>query len=256
MFKNIKELGVITLLLTGGLSTQVQASDSDSDSGDWNLSLSLQTNHLWHGLTITDTPMTAVSLQYITADNKTTFGLWGGASFDGEYQEFTYSVSHKFTDNFFVELVSHGNHSGIDDVDIWDYSSDPLKTGNFVDIGMGYTFEGEMPITVYYSVILVGIDTITDQVTDEEDRSWTNYIEVSAPVWHGKEGKKVKAFIGGAFSPVHDENFYSDNADITNVGFTFSQEINILGTTFPISATAMWNPALNNGSLQAIVNFF
>ncbi|MDC2888061.1 hypothetical protein [Psychrosphaera algicola] len=141
-------------------------------------------------------------------------------------------------------------------MDIFNYSTDPSKTGNFVDIGAGYTFQGETPISVYYSVIVQGIDTYIDEDSGEKEQSFTNYIEVSAPVWHGKDGEQVKAFIGGAFSPVNDKNFYSDKANINNVGFTYSKNLYAMGKTFPVSATAMWNPALELGALQVAVNLF
>jgi len=255
MFKTTKnKLAMAAVVLASSVSTQLHA----EESGTWDLGFDIKTNHLWHGFIVTDGVFTAASLEYKTADEKTTFGLWGGGSFNGEYKEFTYYASHKFTDNFFVEIVNHGNHSGIadSDVDVFDYSSDPSKTGNFIDIGMGYTFAGDMPISVYYSVIVQGVDTVTDEVTGEKERSYTNYIEVSAPVWKGKNGESVSAFIGGSFSPVHDANFYDDEANINTVGFTFSKDLKALGTTFPVSATAMWNPALEIAAFQVGVNFF
>ena len=255
MFKNIKKNLVITsIALTGCIGVQAQS----QEGGEWDLGFGLKTNHLWHGFIVTDGVMTAASLEYKTQDKKTTFGLWGGGSFNGEFKEFTYYVSHKFTDNFYVEVVNHGNHSSIPDgeVDIFDYSSDPSKTGNFTDIGVGYTFEGSTPISVYYSVIVQGIDKFKDEDTGKNERAYTNYIEVSAPVWKGVDGDSVKAFVGGAFSPVQKQNFYSDNANINNVGFTYSKELTVLGATLPVSATAMWNPALNNGALQVAVDLF
>lgn len=254
MLNKAKKLALSSAIILSGLSSQANA----TDGGNWKLAFDLKTNHLWHGFIVTDGVMTAGSLEYKTEDNKTTYGFWGGGSFNGEFKEFTYYASHKFSDDFFVEIVNHGNHSSIADadVDIFDYSTDPSKTGNFIDIGAGYTFDGEMPISVYYSVIVQGIDTYIDEDTGKKEQSYTNYIEVSAPVWSGKNGENVKAFIGGAFSPVNDSNFYSDNANINNVGITYSKNLHAMGKTFPVSATAMWNPALELGALQVAVNLF
>lgn len=254
MNKSMKMLGITATMISCCLSAQAVA----EVGGEFDLSFAMKTNHLWHGFIVTDGVMTAGALEYKTADKKTTFGLWAGGSFNGEYKEFTYYASHKFSDNFFVEIVNHGNHSGIadDEVDIFNYSSDDSKTGNFTDIGMGYTFSGDTPISLYYAIIIQGVDKHIDDSSGELERSYTNYIEVSAPVWHGKNGETVNAFVGGAFSPVHKRNFYSDNANINNVGFTFSKEINLLNTSFPVSATAMWNPALNHGALQVAVELF
>jgi len=255
MLKNIKkQLGLSAVILLSCLSTQIQA----KDAGEWNLSLDIKSNHLWHGFIVTDGVMTATSLEYKTEDKQTTYGLWGGGSFNGKYKEFTYYASHKFSDNLFVEIVNHGNHSSIPNgqVDIFNYSTDPSKTGNFTDIGLGYTFKGNTPISVYYSVIVQGIDVFVNSNTGKRQRSYTNYLEFSAPVWQGEKGDTVKAFIGGAFSPVQAKNFYSNNANINNVGFTYSKELKVMGTTFPVSATAMWNPALKIGALQVAVNLF
>ncbi len=254
MLKTINKLGKTLAILSGCLGAQALA----QDSGEWDLNFGIKTNHLWHGFIVTDGVMTAGALEYKTADKNTTFGLWAGGSFNGEYKEFTYYASHKFSDHFFVEVVNHGNHSGIPDseVDIFNYSSDDTKTGNFTDIGIGYTFTGDTPISIYYAIIVQGVDKHIDEKSAEVQRSYTNYIEVSAPVWHGKNGETVNAFIGGAFSPVHKRNFYSDNANINNLGFTFSKELKVLNTTLPVSATAMWNPALNHGALQVAIDLF
>lgn len=255
MFKSaIKKIALPLVASAALFSGNVMA-----EEGQWDISFGLKTNHLWHGFIVTDGVMAATSMAYTTADDKTTYGFWGGGSFNGEFKEFTYYAAHKFSDNLFVEIVNHGNHSGIindpeREVDIFNYSSDPTKTGNFTDIGLGYTFDGDTPVSVYYAVIVQGIDKFEND-EGELERSWTNYIEVSAPVWHGNNGESVNAFIGGAFSPVQDANFYYDKAAINNVGLTFKKEVKILDTTLPVSATAMWNPALNQGALQFSVDF-
>lgn len=252
MFKNMtSKISIAMLLLMGCASAQVQA----EESGNFNLGFQVKTNHLWHGFIVTPGVMTAGELTYTTASGNTKFGLWGGATFDGDYKEFTYFASHKFSDNLFVEIVNHGNHSTIDEVDIFNYSSDPSKTGNFTDIGVGYTFDGEIPVSLYYSVIVQGIDKFAYEETGKPERAYTNYIEASMPVWADDKGETVDAFIGGAFSFIGDKNFYDDKANIINVGFTYKRQLHILDYTLPVSATAMWNPALNNGALQVAFTF-
>lgn len=244
----------ILLTLTAGLgSFSLQA----QEGGGWDLSFGVKTNHLWHGFIVTDGVMAATALEYKTPDEKTTFGFWGGGSYNGEFKEFTYYASHRFTDRFFMEIVNHGNHSSIDDseVDIFNYSSDPTKTGNFTDIGLGYTFGEDTPVSVYYAVIVQGIDKFEDDDGDLS-RAYTNYVEVSAPVWNGTEGEQVNVFLGGAFSPVQDRNFYYEKAAINNVGLTFKKEVSFMDKKIPISSTAMWNPALDVGALQFAVDFF
>lgn len=250
----IKKLASVCALSAAVMSQPLLA----EEKGTWDMSFGVKSNHLWHGFIVTDGAMTATSLEYTTADGKTKGGFWGGGSFNGEFKEFTYYASHKLSDNMFVEIVNHGNHSSIDDgdVDIFNYSSDPSKTGNFTDIGFGYTFEGDMPISIYYSIIVQGIDKFVDEDTGKLERSYTNYIEVTAPVWSGSDGETLHAFIGGAFSPVQDQNFYSDGANINNVGVTFKKFVSVFDKSIPVSATAMWNPALNHGALQVAVDFF
>jgi len=255
LINGFKSIFSVATFFVCSLSTQTLANEN---TGMWNLSFDLKTNHLWHGFIVTDGVITSGELTYKTADDKTTFGIWGGGSFNGEFKEFTYFASHQFSDKLFFEIVNHGNHSSIpdSDVDIFDYSSDPLKTGNFVDLGMGYTFEGDMPISVYYSVIVQGVDSFVDADSGKKERAYTNYIEVTAPVWKGKEGETVVVFVGAAFSPVQEKNFYSDNANINNLGLTYKKQLQVDGHTLPVSATAMWNPALNYGALQVAVNLF
>ncbi|WP_351060170.1 hypothetical protein, partial [Psychrobacter sp. TB20-MNA-CIBAN-0197] len=88
-------------------------------------------------------------------------------------------ASYKFSEQLFIEIVNHGNHSSINNVDIFDYSSDPDKTGNFIDVGLGYTFAGEMPLSLYYSVIVQGIDTYLDESSGKNKQAYTNYLEAS-----------------------------------------------------------------------------
>ena len=240
------------LTLTAAIATY----SSQVHSNDFNLGLEFKTNHLWHGSIVTPGPMVAGELTYKTADNKITLGLWGGTSFDGEYQEFTYFASYKFSEQLFIEIVNHGNHSSINNVDIFDYSSDPDKTGNFIDVGLGYTFAGEMPLSLYNSVIVQGIDTYLDESSGKNKQAYTNYLEASMPVWKGNElDEQVSVFIGGAFSFLDQQNFYDDIANIVNLGFTYSKSLQILEYNFPISATAMWNPAQNKGALQVTFTF-
>ncbi|KXI28090.1 hypothetical protein [Paraglaciecola hydrolytica] len=247
-----KNITMSALLVMACTTMHVNA----EQSGNVDLSFQIKTNHLWHGFIVTPSIMTAGELTYITASGNTKFGLWAGASFDGEYQEFTYFASHQFSEQLFVEIVNHGNHSSIDDVDIFNYSSDPTKTGNFTDIGLGYTFAGDMPLSLYYSVIVQGVDKFEDEYTGRRERAYTNYIEANLPVWQGKDGETVTVFVGGAFSPTGDKNFYDDSANIVNLGFSYTKNLQILDYNLPVSATAMWNPALQNGALQVAFSFF
>jgi len=249
-YKLTKQLTMIIILCLGCFNVQAQ------QGGDFDLNFQIKTNHLWHGFIVTPGIMTAGTLSYLSEDEKTKFGIWGGATFNGEFKEFTYFASHNFSENMFVEIVNHGNHSSIQNVDIFDYSTDSTKTGNFIDIGFGYTFSGDMPVSVYYSVIIQGVDTYIDEDSGKKKQSYTNYLELQIPAWQGKKGESVNVFVGGAFSPVDSKNFYDDKANITNVGFTYKKELEILNYTLPISATAMWNPALNIGALEVAFNFF
>lgn len=254
---NIKQLALTCGLLLGSSAFALQA----QESGEVNLGFQVKTNHLWHGFIVTPGVFTAGELTYTTASGNTKFGLWGGASFDGSYKELTYFASHKFSDNLFVEIVTHGNHSGIYDsedgvVDIFNFGDDPAETGNFTDIGVGYTFAGDAPVSIYYSVIVQGIDVFEDEETGERERAYTNYLEVSKPVWSNTAGESVNAFIGGAFSPKGDQNFYYKEAGIVNVGFTYNTSVSIGEFTLPVSSTAMWNPSRNEGALQVALNFF
>ncbi|MBV1909858.1 MAG: hypothetical protein KUG78_11090 [Kangiellaceae bacterium] len=248
--KRVNRFTIATAILFCSIVTQAE------NTGEFDLNFQVKTNHLWHGFIVTPGVMTGGTLSYLSADEKSQTGVWGGASFNGEFQEFTYFTKYKFNDKWFVEIVNHGNHSSVDNVDIFNYSKDPSKTGNFTDIGLGYTFAGEMPISLYYSVIVQGIDTYTDEESGNDKQAYTNYLEVRIPTWKGKDNAVLDVFIAGAFSPMDDENFYDDKANIVNVGFTYNKSLRISEYNLPVFATAMWNPALKKGALEVGFSFF
>lgn len=220
--KSVTPLIIVIVLYIGSLSIEAQ------EGGGVDISFQLKTNHLWHGFIVTPGVMTAGSLYYLSESRKTKLGIWGGASFNGEYQEFSYFIEHRFSDRLFIEIVNHDNYSAIEEVDIFDYSTDPLKTGNFIDIGLGYHFDGSIPISLYYSVIVQGVDTYTDQDSGEEKQAYTNYVELTAQLWQRGEDELLNVFVGGAFSPLDAKNFYDEQANIVNVGFTYKNNLQIL----------------------------
>jgi hypothetical protein len=69
----------------------------------------------------------ATSLADKTKDQKFIFGVWRGASLtnvdvdnkdsgayvNANYKEFSINTSHRFSDKFFMDVVSHNNYTGV-----------------------------------------------------------------------------------------------------------------------------------------------
>lgn len=252
-FKNFS-LSFLLILLGLILSTQAQAQEEKSIADHFNINLDLKNMHLWHGSVVTSGAMMATSLEYSSLDQKFTLGLWGGASFDGDYKEFSYYSKYKFTPNFYAELVSHNNYSNEENPDIFSY--DKYTSPNFVDIALGYTISKDVPLNIYWATILFGQggDYKTKDNGSITD-SYSNYVELSYQIFNEKD-TELKVFAGGAFSFTTDKTFYSDKANLVNLGLSLNHNLSIFSTSFPVNGTAMWNPETKVGVLQLAITLF
>ncbi|MDW7694521.1 hypothetical protein R9C00_07200 [Flammeovirgaceae bacterium SG7u.111] len=237
-----------------GFSGNAIAQKDQSVTDIFNIHLNVKNMHLWHGFVVTPGVMLASSIEYKSADDKFIAGLWGGASFNGSYKEFSYYTKYNFTKSFNVSLISHNNYSNSDTIDIFSY--DKETSPNFVDIVLEYTPSNDIPLTLYWSTILfgnaqdyeTGIDgTLTD--------SYSTYVEVRHKLLHKKE-TKLTAFAGGAFSLVTDKTFYSEDAAFTNFGLLLNKDIKLFSQKIPVAATAMWNLETKVGALQIDIALF
>ncbi|BAX81810.1 hypothetical protein [Labilibaculum antarcticum] len=253
----LKNIKLFFVLLFGVLifqSANVLAQEEKSLADHFNINLDLKNMHLWHGSVVTSGAMMASSMEYSSTDQKFILGLWGGASFSGEYKEFSYYSKYKFTNNFYAELVSHNNYSNEENPDIFSYNK--YSSPNFLDIAITYTLSEDFPISIYWSTILFGEGG--DYETQDDGsvtNSYSNYVELSYRIFKEKD-TELKAFAGGAFSFITDKTFYSEKANMVNLGISLTHSLKIFSTSFPIRGTAMWNPETKLGALQLAITLF
>jgi len=219
-----------------------------------NIGLHLKNMHLWQGSVVTAGPMMATSLEYVSKDDKFIAGLWGGASFNGDYKEFSYYLNYYFTERFYLQLISHNNYSNSATPDIFSY--DKYLSPNFLDLVIATTVSESFPLKVFTSTILFGQGGDYAQNEDGSvSNSYSHYVELSYPLVKNA-GTELRPFIGGAFSLMTDKTFYSSQAALVNVGLTFNQELSLFSTLLPVSLTAFWNPYSGVGALQIDIQLF
>lgn len=244
------------LLISGAvfLAKTTQAQEKNSLADNFNISLNLKNMHLWHGSVVTPGIMMATAMEYQSDNKKFVLGLWGGASTDGDYKEFSYYTSYKPGNNFSISLISHNNYSDAEDVDIFSY--DKHTSPNFVDVVFEYTLPEQFPLHAYWSTILFGNggDYTSNDAGSTTD-SYSTYAELSYPFFRGQE-TQLTLFAGGAFALRTRQTFYSESANFTNLGLRLNRDVDFLSRKFPVAATAFWNPETKEGALQLDIKLF
>jgi hypothetical protein len=196
--KNVS-VSILLLVLFFIFNTETVFAQNDVVALDnINLNVHLKNMHLWQGYVVTPGVMVATSMEYVSDDNKYVAGLWGGASFDGSYTEFSYYATYNFTKNIFAQLISHNNYSGMVSPDMFSY--DKYTSPNFLDVLLSYTISDNLPLNIMTSTILFGQagDYETDDDGSDAD-SYSTYVEMSYSLFRGQK-TKIKASVGGAFS--------------------------------------------------------
>ncbi|WP_372773874.1 hypothetical protein [Mangrovibacterium sp.] len=249
-------LSAVTIILIALLlhTNRATAQDEQSIADNFSVNLELKNMHLWHGFVVTPGAMIASSIEYVSANEKFIAGLWGGASFNGNYKEFSYYSTYRLSNNFKLSLISHNNYSDYDEPNIFSYNK---KTSpNFVDIVAEYTLSDDVPLTIYWSTILFGNGG--DYEINEDGsttNSFSNYAELRYTLFPHQD-TKLTLFAGGAFSFATEKTFYSENANVVNLGLTVSHDVTLLAKKFPVSGTAFWNPESKVGALQLAISLF
>ncbi len=252
--KNKTLLPFLFLFTLFFLTNTTFAQDTESTTDNFDINLNVKNMHLWHGSLVTPGIMMATSMEYKSDNEKFVLGLWGGASTDGEYKEFSYYTAYNFTNNFNVSLISHNNYSNAEEVNIFSY--DKYTSPNFIDVVFTYTVSEKVPLTLYWSTILFGNGG--DYETDDEGSatdSYSTYTEVRYQLFPNKK-TNLTLFAGGAFSFITEKTFYSENTNLTNLGLCLSREVDILSRKIPVAATAFWNPETKIGALQLDIKLF
>lgn len=221
---------------------------------------SLQTNHLWRGLVITDKPMLGViTTLKLNESGSFTTGFWGGMAFSNDndgthYKEINYYMQY-VANGFSIGLWDLFNTRGATDVDVWDYEKE--TTGHLLDLRTSYNFGESFPLTLEADVLLYGSGDSEMENGDLEQR-YSTYMQVSYPLV--KDAKvNFDAFVGAGFSLNGDTHLYGDgqnNFDLVNMGFTASKTVKIADLSIPVSATTLWNPSQKIARVQLAISLF
>lgn len=237
-----------------GKTKAQEAEKISQEDQNFNIHMNIKNMHLWHGSVVTPGVMMASSLEYTTNNKAFTAGLWGGASFNGDYKEFSYYSNYTWFDGFKTSLISHNNYSNSEEPNILSY--DKFTSPNFVDVVIEYTISEKIPLSVYWSTILCGLGGDFEKETDNTiTDSYSNYLEIKYKILK-KAKTQLTIFIGGAFSFTTTKTFYSEHANIVNIGLTLDQEVSLFSTKIPVSATGFWNPETKVGALQLDIQLF
>jgi len=218
----------------------------------FNINLQLRSNYIWRGFKVSDAPISDVDLHYNVTKSKTlAIGVWGGASFTGDYKEFIYYVSYiKPTFSFSVWDVN--NFSDYPNADLFNYN--PESTSHFIDLRAGYKFGAAFPLSVDWVTIIQGRDTHPNDKGGVAN-NYSNYAELGYSLW--KDGSsQFRAFIGGGFAFGRQANFYGTKPNIVNTGFVLTKDLVVFNYHIPIAATAMFNPEKKYGALSLVINVF
>lgn len=217
----------------------------------FDFNLQVKNMHLWKGLRVTDAPMTAADIHYISKNGKFKAGVWGGAGFTGDYTEFDYYVSYQHK-GFSISVWDINNFSDFPDAEIFNY--DKTETSHFLDVTASYTFV-KIPLKFSWSTLVQGRDLYVANDAEVKN-AFSNYIELSYTILE-QEDWSLGAYAGGAFSFLNEAHFYGDKPNFTNVGFIYNKNVKVLNEfRLPVSATAMWNPEQEYGAIQVAVTFF
>ena len=252
---------ILLIILVVVCSVQIgTAQDAEVKKSPISFSASLQTNHLWRGLVITDKPMLGViTTLKLNESGSFTTGFWGGMAFsndndDTHYKEVNYYMQYA-ANGFSIGLWDLFNTRGATSVDVWDY--DKETTGHLLDLRTSYNFGEEFPLTLEVDVLLFGKGDSQLDGTDLEQR-YSTYVQVSYPLVRNSD-VNLNAFVGAGFSLNGDTHLYGDgeeNFDLVNVGFTASKIVKLANLSIPVSATTLWNPSLKIARVQLAVALF
>ncbi|UMB54642.1 hypothetical protein MKD41_04030 [Lutibacter sp. A64] len=267
---NLKKIIALLLLILNSHFLEAQKIDKDKYKA-FEISAHIKNMHTWHGSVVHPGAIFATSLEFNSYNSKLTVGLWGGAGFSsvnvtnnstGEsvsanYKEVSIYAMYRFSDNFYVEAVSHNNYTGVeergDKLSFWSY--DKTQGYNFVDVGFG--IDVSKKTSLYLATIING-GSGDYEVKNNGDlkNSWTHYLELKSAIWQ-KEDYKLSVFTGGAWSFITDKTFYTENkGNIINVGVSLNKNIAISNYKLPVEVTAMWNPEKEKTILQLDITLF
>ncbi|WP_228377094.1 hypothetical protein [Chryseobacterium sp. FH2] len=137
----MKKLLIFCLVLLGIGNLFAQENIENQENGRLDFTVTLQNNHLWRGLIITDKPVVMGNLSYALDKNKKwKTGIWGASALtddkDGtHYKEINYYVQYS-NGRFYIGLWDLFNSRSINTEiasdDIFNYSN--RRTAHIIDL--------------------------------------------------------------------------------------------------------------------------
>lgn len=263
----MKTILKLTFLLLP-FSAKAQIADTAGlPEGPVKMSASIQTNHLWRGLIITDKPMVSAQVSF-TLDKTRKFkaGIWGGASISNDTDG-----THYKEINYYLQYAYNGLSIGVWDLfnsrninrslasdDIFNYHKD--KTAHIIDLRTSYQLPPFFPLNIEADILLYGGAHAGEVVYKQvgaphvyDKNRYSTYLQLSYPlVQH--QTVNLEGYIGSAFAlngrhgtlyGRTDKDF-----DVVNIGVTASKNLTLLGHTIPVQATTLWNPANKYARVQ------
>ncbi|MCD8175887.1 MAG: hypothetical protein LUE98_00015 [Tannerellaceae bacterium] len=241
------------LLFAGNTSAQIFGEDAPWQESPIDFTLQLKTKHLWRGIQVSNSALAAVDLGF--QKNGFGLGIWTGNSFDGKFREFDYYISYA-KNGFQVALWDIYNFSPgatYNNEQIFNYKAH--ETGHFIDLSIGYRFQGEFPLFLGWATIIEG----RDRGSENRKNLYSTYVSADYPVLRNMP---VDLSLGLAAAFALDKehgtsaNFYGHKAGIVNVNITASKKVRLGNFTLPVSAMVMWNPVENHANLQLAIDVF
>ncbi len=260
-------------LMQAQTTEPTQQSIDDPIFDNLHFSASVQTNHIWRGLIITDKPMIAGQVWYDLNKSKTLqIGVWGAAAISNDsddtyYKEIDYYIQYAkngFSIGIWDLFNSRGINPAVASDKVFDYSQ--KRTTHIIDLRMSYQFQHSFPLRLEADVMLYGGanagEVLLDQSGDYDSNRYSTYVEASYPVID-RQNISLNAFVGGgfAFNPGPEGATYlygngQHNFDIVNVGFTVTKNIPVFKTHIPVSFSTFWNPSQNFARVQLATTLF
>jgi hypothetical protein len=193
-------------------------------------SVDFVSRYVWRGLLFSGNPNIQPTVS-LTAGGFT-IGSWASFAGSQEYAEIdlfaTYSIG-----NFSFTLYDYYNEyeSNLDSVDYFNW--DKKTTGHLVEGSITWAGTESFPLSVTLASFFYGYD-----MNKNQNQNNSTYLELGYPVKIGDYDFDL--FVGGTLN----KGFYNEEANIVNVGFKTTKEIEITDKfKLPVSATFVVNPA-------------
>ena len=250
----MKRKNLVLILLCVVMAVPVMAQENEKTS-PVDFSLQLKNNHLWRGYEISTEAAFATNIFVATKDKSFMLGVWGGAGLSGNYKELDYYTSYS-TSGFTVALWDIYNFSpgaAYNNTNVFEYRA--KETGRFIDLSVGYQFQGNFPLSASWATIVYG----RDRDTANENNRFSTFVTLGYPIIKNRL-VNLDLSCSGAFALNPEENtdahFYANDAGIVMVALTASKNIKLGSYNLPVSVMGMWNPVNKNTNIQLAIDIF